>query len=920
VTRRLSWLAGTAGLLFFVAHLPFLTWFLDDIDAINFALGIRLYDIAHHRPHPPGYPLFIACGKILTWLFATVGWHPRGEIEAGAMSFCGVLAGALAAVALVLLFYRLEGSARRAGAAMLLTLASPLYWFTSARPLSDVPGLALALAAQAVLAGAFLHQQGWKRQRGPTDAREAEPEAPGGAGAAREAAIDAASGARRDAATDAASGARRDAATDAASGARRDTATDAASSARRDAAAGERLRAGSAIDRNLLLASGRLIVLGAFLAGFAAGLRSQSVWLTLPLLILVITDRVGRGAAGAILGSTITFGLGAVLWFVPMVIVSGGPAAYLQALSSQANEDFSGVDMLYTSAQPVTRLAANLWETFLSPWVSMPLAFLVLGLAAIGFIAMAWRSRRGLVLLLGLWTPYAILHLLFQENETIRYALPLVAPVAYLAVRGLDALVSRLMPVGAAILVIASLIVGVPALAAYAPTRPPVFALFEDMSAAAAAAPTVITPTPTATTPTAPTPPTAAAPTAASTSAASSASAASAAAATSHEQPLIAMHRRVLTESRRAREWRGAAFPWTVLPAPVGHEWLELEKTWREGSRAPIWFVADPRRTDLALIDPASRRAVRHYAWTVQRVAADPLSQRLAQAFPRLFQAPALVGGARPDEMDWYVLAPPQWFLGEGWALTPETSGVADREKKGPGQPAGAVGYVRRRPEATRLVIGGRNLGAATEPPVRFALDLDGRTLDTWDVAPNPGFFLRAIALPAGALTGAGEFGTLTVHARRADGATPDTTFASIEQFDLQPAGDVLFGYDTGWHESEHDPRTGRMWRWASDASSLRIWNGDRDVHVRIVAESPLRYFAAAPEIVLRVGATDIKRVSPRADFTIEVDVSAALLAQAGGIVTLATNEVFVPAERVRGSTDRRRLGLRVYDVAVTPK
>jgi len=37
-----------------------------------------------------------------------------------------------------------------------------------------------------------------------------------------------------------------------------------------------------------------------------------------PLLMLVITDRVGRGAAGAIPGSLITFGVGALLWFVPI--------------------------------------------------------------------------------------------------------------------------------------------------------------------------------------------------------------------------------------------------------------------------------------------------------------------------------------------------------------------------------------------------------------------------------------------------------------------------------------------------------------------------------------------------------------------------------------------------------------------------
>jgi hypothetical protein len=132
----------------------------------------------------------------------------------------------------------------------------------------------------------------------------------------------------------------------------------------------------------------------------------------------------------------------------------------------------------------------------------------------------------------------------------------------------------------------------------------------------------------------------------------------------------------------------------------------------------------------------------------------------------------------------------------------------------------------------------------------------------------------------------------------------------------------VMAGYDTGWHEGEFNPRTGLQWRWASDAAALRIWNGggQRDVHVRLRVESPLRYFAVPPTIVLRAGATDIQRLEPRADFTIEADVPAALLAQAGGVVTLTTSEVFVPAERVRGSTDRRRLGLRVYDVAVTPK
>ena len=33
---------------------------LEDLDSINFALGLHRFDIAAHQPHPPGYPAFIA--------------------------------------------------------------------------------------------------------------------------------------------------------------------------------------------------------------------------------------------------------------------------------------------------------------------------------------------------------------------------------------------------------------------------------------------------------------------------------------------------------------------------------------------------------------------------------------------------------------------------------------------------------------------------------------------------------------------------------------------------------------------------------------------------------------------------------------------------------------------------------------------
>ena len=49
--------------VYLAAHLAFLAPSLEDIDSINFALGLRHYDVALHQPHPPGYPVYIALGR-----------------------------------------------------------------------------------------------------------------------------------------------------------------------------------------------------------------------------------------------------------------------------------------------------------------------------------------------------------------------------------------------------------------------------------------------------------------------------------------------------------------------------------------------------------------------------------------------------------------------------------------------------------------------------------------------------------------------------------------------------------------------------------------------------------------------------------------------------------------------------------------
>jgi hypothetical protein len=153
-TSRTSIWASALAAVFLVAHLTSLPPALEDLDSMNFALGVRDFDPSKHQPHPPGYPVFIALGKLS---------HAVWPSDAGALSWWSALSGALSVFLLLALFRNLEaldraangaGRERRAALATIVAIASPVFWFTALRPLSDATGHAFALASQACLTGA----------------------------------------------------------------------------------------------------------------------------------------------------------------------------------------------------------------------------------------------------------------------------------------------------------------------------------------------------------------------------------------------------------------------------------------------------------------------------------------------------------------------------------------------------------------------------------------------------------------------------------------------------------------------------------------------------------------------------------------------------------------------------------------------
>jgi hypothetical protein len=447
-------------------------------------------------------------------------------------------------------------------------------------------------------------------------------------------------------------------------------------------------------------------------------------------------------------------------------------------------------------------------------------------------------------MLLVTFAPYLVFHLLFQETITVRYALPTLPLIAWLAASGAGAL-GRLMPVAAASLVVGALLVSVPVETAYGREAHPAFRAIADASRAAAAAPPAA----------------------------------------------VFAHHSV---------WRAFGATSSALPPvaepPRLYEWLGPVNYWKDGGSTSVWFFADPRRTDLALIDPQARLDVTRYRWAVA-------------------DRPEL-SGSRPTGADWYRIAQPGWFAEEGWSLTPETGGLARATASSPDHRP-IVAWVRRRSGPMHLVIGGRHLGNAGDPPAEFELAIDGMVRDRWTLTVEQRNFLRFLDLPDGLEVGDGRYARLTVASRPA-GSDGVGAPVGVRQFDIQSADRMLSAFGEGWHEDEYDPATGRRWRWTSERSVVRIKGASGSVELTVRGESPLRYLDVAPIVQVRAGGRAIASFRPDADFEWRVTVPAVDLERGNGAIAIETDRVYLPGP-AEGTADERRLGLRVYEIRVYP-
>ena len=242
---------------------------------------------------------------------------------------------------------------------------------------------------------------------------------------------------------------------------------------------------------------------------------------------------------------------------------------------------------------------------------------------AAGALRTGWQRPRVLGLLLLGFVPYAVFHLLFHEVVTVRYALPLLVPVAWLrggcaGMAGADGLACWCVPCSHC-----------------CRSRP---ASRRPLHMRAKAAPR----------------------SGRSREVGELGDAGSRAPWPTSTDAAIGMH----AVRRRAAQWEGQRCPDACSTHRMDASGSRWSQEWRAHPDASVAFVADPRRTDLALIDPAARRLRGTYRWK--------------------FTEPPFVGGARPGNSDLYLMSPPRWMLDRGWALGAEVAGVTARDRLGP--------------------------------------------------------------------------------------------------------------------------------------------------------------------------------------------------------------------------------------------
>jgi hypothetical protein len=142
VTSRERTILWCAGVVCAVSRFASRAQSLWDWDEVLFCLGMRSFDVAQHHPHPPGFPAYIALGRVARLV---VGDDFRS------LQTLNLIAGMLLFPAVYMLARAIGVRFSTSVLAAALCAFFPNIWFYGGTAFSDVPSITLAVFAAALL-------------------------------------------------------------------------------------------------------------------------------------------------------------------------------------------------------------------------------------------------------------------------------------------------------------------------------------------------------------------------------------------------------------------------------------------------------------------------------------------------------------------------------------------------------------------------------------------------------------------------------------------------------------------------------------------------------------------------------------------------------------------------------------------------
>lgn len=178
-------------------------------------------------------------------------------------------------------------------------------------------------------------------------------------------------------------------------------------------------------------------------ASAAVGCRPQLALVVLPLLAVALAQTSGWRRRGEVAAA---FTLVSLLWFVPLLVATGGPHGFFTYQTKQAS--YVACHDATTSRTGSPQLVGK--RFIIHPWGDKATALPVLALAVAGIVDLV-RRRRAAALPLAVLTggQLAVCLLVMDPADAVRYALPSVLGIALVAGAGAQAL-ARLARVPAA--------------------------------------------------------------------------------------------------------------------------------------------------------------------------------------------------------------------------------------------------------------------------------------------------------------------------------------------------------------------------------------------------------------------------------------------------------------------------------------